>query len=198
MHSPKSSVFFEIFKKHLTLFFFVYICFGENINSDKIMECSGISCVISCIANVAEIVGVGFAIFGAILAYVQWRHGKKVERNSQMRSLITGLLDDERIYKIILDIDHGRLEGIQGTENEGPVDALLFNLNYVCHSYRKKLVDKDDISLIDYLLNRILKNHEIQDYLDFMENFSKENGVESPFSELVKYNGERKKSINRR
>lgn len=148
------------------------------------MDCS----LISNISDIAEIVGVGLAIYGARRAYKQWQHDKKVERNNQMRSFIRGLLDDERIYKVVLDIDHNRLEGVQNTENEKPVDALLFNLNHVCHSYRMGLVGEDEMSLIDYLLDSIAKDHEIQKYIDSIGQYSIERGVESPFSELVKYN----------
>lgn len=75
--------------------------------------------LISNIAEGAQIAGVGLAIYGARRAYKQWQHEKKVERNNQMRSLIGSLLGDERINKIVLDIDHDRLEKIQGSENEG-------------------------------------------------------------------------------
>lgn len=143
--------------------------------------------LISNIAEGAQIAGVGLAIYGARKAYKQWQHDKKVERNNQMCSLIRSLLGDERINKIVLDIDHDRLEKIQGSENEGAVDSLLFNLNHICHSYQMGLVCEDDMPLINYLLKRISNHPKVKEYLDFMENFSKRHGVESPFSALVWY-----------
>ena len=84
------------------------------------------------------------------------------------------------------DFYYGDGSRFHKTDEERRADKLLRHFAALALAYNNGLIRREDLVLVQYYVKRILKNDEVQEYLDFLFQWAKKQGVEHPYQELVK------------
>lgn len=90
---------------------------------------------------------------------------------------------DNDIRTAFYEIEYGRLEyneSFHGSDAEKRVDALLYLLASVALQVESGLLTDDDLKWgMSYYFIRIIENSEVQQYLEFVKNWSTDQGIQS-------------------
>ncbi|WP_296333628.1 hypothetical protein [uncultured Treponema sp.] len=145
---------------------------------------------LSIFGNVPELVTAAVAFAGAIFAIVQWRGSNKLKRAEFLKEITEKLHSDEKTAEILYKIEYSEPwydANFHSSPFEKEIDSFVAFVNYICYLRNCKIIKKEEFRLLAYEVKRICVNFDMQSYLWNLYNFSKKNGKDCSFQELIDY-----------
>lgn len=128
---------------------------------------------------------------GVISALWQIRLGAKAQRATFLKDLYLQLRTDAGVAQAFYLIEYGNFEydqNFHGAAVESQIDRLLTLIDLVCEMHAQKIISKREMSFFEYQFHRVASDRGIQQYLDFLNGFYKNNGLDrKPFSAFQNY-----------
>ena len=137
------------------------------------------------------------AILAALALLLNVR--QSLRTNAQARAALVagclkGFTDDSQIQKAFYAIEYSEFkynEEFHNSQLERDIDKLLRHFSNIALSWQSGLLRTKDVKPLQYYLLRVLRDQEIQSYLKFIADWSKQAATgEHPYSVLVKLGNE--------
>jgi hypothetical protein len=144
---------------------------------------------------ITEIVSITIAVISLIVAYLQFKHNKKIDHNKQLADNLNKLWSDEEIRSVIQMLEYNDTwynEGFHGSPLEIKVDKTLQFLSHICFLRKNGILNDTEFDAFEYELKHLFQNKSVINYLSFLFHFSQRalaNGQSSPFpfKDLLEY-----------
>lgn len=132
------------------------------------------------------------ALFGGILAWVQWRKTNKIKKAEFLDRITQKIRLDKEFLKTIYLIEYGEFvydEEFQKTDNpmQYEIDRLLAFLDYICYLREVKIITEKEFDANKYIVDRVCAYKEIKKYLAFLHSFAKMTKKTPPVLYLERY-----------
>jgi len=131
-----------------------------------------------------------FAGVGLLLNVRQSRRTNAQVRSSIVAACLKGFTEDEGIQRAfyVLEYSKFRYSGdFHGSEQEREIDKLLRHFANIALSWQAGLLTTSDVKPVQYYVLRVMRNAEIQSYLNFIEQWANQSRLgEHPYSVLVR------------
>lgn len=128
---------------------------------------------------------------GVLAAYWQIRAGARAQRATFLKDLYMQLRTDSEVARAFYLIEYGEFNydvTFHGSDVEPKVDRLLTLIDLVCEMRAQRVISKREMSFFDYQFNRVAQDQDIQNYLQFLNSFYSQNGLNrKPFSAFQAY-----------
>ncbi len=143
------------------------------------------STIISCVTAVV-------ALVGAVVAFMQWRDAKKIERANRLCEIISLLRTDKGIMRVMYYIEYNKTwytEDFHDSKDsiERDVDRAFSYISYYCYLIDQKILNEDEVKLFKYNIYQVLRNGDSIKYLYNVYHWANKNEVPSPFLHLCEY-----------
>jgi hypothetical protein len=128
-----------------------------------------------------------FAAFGLLLNFYQSRRTNAQGRAALVAECLKTFAEDAGIQHAFYEIAYPKFpyEGLQRSEYGRDVDKLLRHFSNIALAWQAGLLSLHDIRPIQHYMLRVVRNPEIENYLDFVARWSKEQQLgEHPFTVL--------------
>ncbi|OGQ92376.1 MAG: hypothetical protein A2464_03735 [Deltaproteobacteria bacterium RIFOXYC2_FULL_48_10] len=129
------------------------------------------------IGHVISLIGFIATATGLFIAVFQIKRNFKVQRAEFIRSITAELFDDSDLRKFFYEIDYEKfkfpaddIKSWKGCDNERRLDALLYKYDAIAKMVRINLVKLDDIEFLLFEFIQVLKNSEVQSYINWIDN----------------------------
>jgi uncharacterized protein YpbB len=121
-----------------------------------------------------------FAAVGLLLTFYQSRRTNVQTRATLVAECLKGFAEDQDIQRAFYAI-----EEFHGSEYEREIDKLLRHFSNIALAWQAGLLSTRDVRPIQYYVLRVVRNAEIQKYLKFIANWSKQQKLgEHPYAVL--------------
>ena len=139
---------------------------------------------------VVPALGAVFAAFGLILNVQQSRRTNAQTRAALVAGCLKGFAEDEEIQKAFYSIEYSKFrydDSFHDSTHEREIDKLLRHFANIALAWQVGLLTTADVRPIQYYVLRVTQDTEIQEYLQFMREWSKRASLgEHPYTVLTK------------
>ncbi len=143
---------------------------------------------------VVPALGALFAALGLLLNVQQSRRTNAQARAALVATCLTGFAEDEEIQKAFYAIEYSEFRydrDFHRSSEEREVDKLLRHFANLALAWQVGLLSTADVRPVQYYVLRITRNPEIKKYLEFIADWSKQEGLgEHPYAMLTKLSEE--------
>lgn len=130
-----------------------------------------------------------FAAIGLLLNFYQSRRTNAQSRASLIAACLKGFTEDEEIQRAFYAIEYSEFrydQNFHKSSCEREVDKLLRHFSNIALAWQAGLLSIQDVRPIQYYVLRVLRNPEIQNYLKFISEWSKQQALgEHPYAVLI-------------
>jgi hypothetical protein len=128
---------------------------------------------------------------GVLAAFWQIRAGARAQRATFLKDLYMQLRTDSGVAEAFYLIEYNDFKydsSFHGSELEPKIDRLFTLIDLVCEMRAQGVISKREIGFFDYQFNRVARDQNVRDYLQFLNSFYKRNGLDrKPFSAFQTY-----------
>lgn len=129
-----------------------------------------------------------FAAVGLLLAVSQSRRTNAQARAALVAACLKGFAEDEEIQRAFYAIEYSAFKydaSFHKSDQEREVDKLLRHFANIALAWQAGLLSTHDVKPIQYYLLRVMRDPEIQKYLAFIAQWSRQARLgEHPYSVL--------------
>ena len=129
-----------------------------------------------------------FAAIGLLLMFYQSRRTNAQARAALVAACLKGFADDEEIQRAFYAIEYSEFrydEKFHKSDQEREVDKLLRHFANIALAWQAGLLSTHDVRPIQYYVLRVMRDPEIQKYLKFIAQWSKQASLgEHPYAVL--------------
>ena len=126
-----------------------------------------------------------FAAIGLLLNVRQSRKTDAQNRAVLVANCLKGFTEDEEIQKAFYLVEYSEFrygDDFHGSAQERIIDKLLRHFANIALAWQTGLLSKQDVMPIKYYLVRIMFDDDIQEYMKFMERWTKQSNTgEHPY-----------------
>jgi hypothetical protein len=128
---------------------------------------------------------------GVIASFWQIRAGARTQRAIFLKDLYMLIRTDTEIARAFYCIEYGKFRytpEFHGSELEPKVDRLLTLIDLVCELHAQGVITEREMNFFNYQFVRVARNKDIQNYLSFLNDFYRTNGLDRrPFEAFQAY-----------
>ena len=151
------------------------------------------------LGSLSDWMSISLIVVGIVVGWVQWQKEKKYRRAQFLGEVLKGFTDKnwtKAFYNLIERPDKNacsfydgefkfnKVADMSSSEVENGIDYMLLWCNYLCYmKLNGNMADAEFMSL-SYQINRILRNDDIQKYLNELRMWKNQ---DCPFSDLILY-----------
>jgi hypothetical protein len=137
-------------------------------------------------ADVVGLVGLFFAGFGLIFNATQLRQNNVTRRAELLLTILNQYFNNQSQRDMYYRLDYGQFRftpnDFPGSEEEKALDGILYNLDVVGRLLRIGAITLDEAHILEFEVQRVLKNQEVIKYLRWLEEQTKAIGeMDVPF-----------------
>lgn len=129
-----------------------------------------------------------FAAIGLLLTFYQARRTNAQARAALVAACLKGFAEDEEMQRAFYAIEYSEFsydDTFHKSEREHQVDKLLRHFANIALAWQAGLLSTLDVRPIQYYVLRVVRDPEIQKYLKFIAEWSKEQELgEHPYAVL--------------
>lgn len=138
-----------------------------------------------------SLVSVILVAIGGFFTLYQWYKKIKLKRSEYILNILEKIRNDKDIRDTIYMIEYSKIwynsDFHDNKDLEPKVDYTLSFLSYICYLKNEKLISKHEFKFLEYEVNRIVTNPQVQNYLYNIYIFSRYVKTEFCFSYLKDY-----------
>ena len=152
------------------------------------------------VSDIISIIGLVIASSGGTIGLVQWNQANKVKKAEYLDNIIQKLRYDEKLNSVFRKIEYSNNwynSKFHNCSEEQIFDELFSYLDYICYLRKNRILSNKEFRVLQYELNRVCGNYNVQTYLWNVYQFSKKNNAKCPYENLINY-AENAKIINRK
>ena len=131
-----------------------------------------------------------FAALGLLLTFSQSRRTNAQARATLVADCLKGFAGDEEIQRAFYAIEYSNFKydgGFHNSDQEREIDKLLRHFANVALAWQANLLSTSDVRPIQYYVLRVMRDTDIQKYLNFIAEWSKRANLgEHPYAVLSK------------
>lgn len=142
------------------------------------------------VENWLALISICLAVVGGILGYIQWLRANKIRRVEFLHSIIDKFRFNKEIANTMYELEYDEFvysKHFHGSAGERAMDGLISYSDYICFLLDNNLLKTNELSLLEYEIERILTNKELQKYLWNIYHFSKKLHGAPIYSYLINY-----------
>ena len=143
---------------------------------------------------VVPALGALFAAIGLLLNVQQSRRTNAQARAALVAACLKGFAEDEEIQKAFYAIEYSEFmydSAFHRSEKEREIDKLLRHFANIALAWQAGLLTIADVKPVQYYVLRVMRDPEIQKYLDFISQWSVRASLgEHPYGVLTKLSHE--------
>lgn len=129
-----------------------------------------------------------FAAIGLLLTFYQSRRTNTQARAGLVAACLKGFAEDEQIQRAFYAIEYSEFkydDTFHKSECEREIDKLLRHFANIALAWQVGLLTIRDVRPVQYYVLRVLRDPEIQNYLNFISQWSKHQALgEHPYAVL--------------
>ncbi|MGD0021206.1 MAG: hypothetical protein ABSC54_02780 [Smithellaceae bacterium] len=130
------------------------------------------------------------AALGLFLTFNQSRRTNTQARATLVANCLKGFTEDEEIQRAFYTLEYAKFKynkRFHNSQLERRIDKLLRHFANIALAWQANLLSIRDIRPIQYYVLRILRNKELQKYLEFIESWTRQDNLgEHPYKVLIK------------
>ncbi len=138
---------------------------------------------------VVPAIGAVFAAIGLLLNVQQSQRTNAQARAALVAACLKGFAEDEEIQKAFYAIEYSKFQydsNFHRSEQEREIDKLLRHFANIALAWQAGLLTTTDIKPIQYYVLRVMRDPEIQKYMEFIASWSKQTNLgEHPYAVLT-------------
>ena len=146
---------------------------------------------------VVPALGALFAAFGLLLNVQQSRRTNAQARAALVAGCLKGFAEDEEIQKAFYSIEYSEFRynpDFHKSPQEREIDKLLRHFANLALAWQAGLLSTTDVRPVQYYVLRVMRNPEIEKYLEFIAHWSKQASLgEHPYTVLTNLSKELEK-----
>ena len=127
---------------------------------------------------------------GVVFAIVEWREHKKIRNVEMLLRFSRDVENDPSIAEFFKKVDYGE-RWYDGEFHDSPFEKKVdYTLGILCHYVKMidyNIIEEKDFYAFNYVIRRVLQNHDAQAYLFNLLNFTARIKSSFPFASLVEY-----------
>lgn len=132
------------------------------------------------IGDILTIVGFIFTIISLVFAGVQLRRNTSVQRAQFLLDITERYFRDSEIRKFFYDLDYRNFtldfQKFIGSDEERWLDSLLYTFDVIGQMVKTGVVTREEVDVIGFQASRVLRNPEVQKYLEWLDGEHKREG----------------------
>jgi hypothetical protein len=112
------------------------------------------------------------AAFALMLNFIQSRRTNAQGRAALVAGSLKDFANDEEIQRAFYALEYNKFkydDGFHNSDSEREIDKLLRHFSNLALSWKCGLLTIEDVRPVQYYVLRVMKNEEIEKYMDFMK-----------------------------